>query len=477
MSIEDLSETEQAVRKAFRTGRRLDLTRATDRVVRAGVLRFLLLGGFPAEGGQLPALRLTGAHVTGQIQLAYAEVQAVISLRDCRFDQRIDLYGAHLQVVTLHGCSFPGILASNATFAGSLRLVNCRCAGNLQLAGSTIANALFLDETTLTPPADENAGPAFDGTRLRVGADVVALSGFRCVGEFRLTNAEISGSLRWSGATLEHPDGVALSAADLRVGAIANLCDGFVADGSVALPYAQITSRLCFENAVLRGSGEMSVDLRHVQSRELVLLPAVAPPGAVDLRHARVGLLRDSPSTWARELRLDGLTYEALSDGGDRLDWLRRDSGEFRPQTYSQLAAAYRGAGRDDDAREVQLAGERHRRRTLRRPGRIWGLIQDYTVGYGYRPTRAVVWLAALLALGTIVFSAYPPRAAEAPKAPEFIAFAYAADLILPVVDLGQQSAYLARGATAWLAYFLILAGLLFATTITAAAARRLRRV
>lgn len=140
------------------------------------------------------------------------------------------------------------------------------------------------------------------------------------------------------------------------------------------------------------------------------------------------------------------------------------------------LLPVYRGAGRDDDSREVLLAGERHRRETLVLSGRAWGRLQDFTVGYGYRPGRAVAWLAAFQLIGTIVFGQLPPRAAEPAKAPDFVAFAYTADLILPVLDLGQQSAYHARDSTVWLAYVLILAGLLFATTIAAAAARRLRR-
>jgi hypothetical protein len=63
-----------------------------------------------------------------------------------------------------------------------------------------------------------------------------------------------------------------------------------------------------------------------------------------------------------------------------------------------------------------------------------------------------------------------------AAKAPEFHASAYAADLLLPVIDLGQQSAYLPRGWTAWAAYVLMGVGLVFATTAAAAIARRLRR-
>jgi hypothetical protein len=475
MSIDRLSDPEQDVYDAFRAGTAVDLTTADRRVVRAEVLRVLLLGGGPAaDRGDLPALRLTGAQITGRLELAYAEITAPISLQGCDFDNKIDIYGAALRQVSFRRCTFRGIIASNAVFAANLRLVDCRSEGSLQLVGARISNALLLDGTQLS-----DSGRALDGMRLRVGADVVAQNGFRCRGEVRLTNAEIGGSLRWEGAVLENPGGTALRAQDVRVGAIANFCDGFVADGSLAFAFAQITSHLCFEGATFRGTPQTKLDLRHVQTRDLVLLPATAPPGLLDLSHVRVGVLRDDPTTWPEEIRLDGFTYEALAGADDhdqRLDWLRRDPRGYRPQTYGQLAAVFRSAGRDYDAREVLLAGERHHRETLTRLGRAWGHLQDVTVGYGYRPGRAVAWLVALLLVGAVVFQVYPPRAAEPAKAPAFVALAYTADLILPVVDLGQQSSYVPRGATAWLAYFLILAGLVFASTITAAAARRLRR-
>src|SRR6185436_15639127 len=106
---------------------------------------------------------------------------------------------------------------------------------------------------------------------------------------------------------------------------------------------------------------------------------------------------------------LDGFVYEAI-DGpcpvAERLAWLERDPGGYRPQSYRRLAAFYQGAGRDDDSRDVLLAGERHRRRTLAPAGRFWGALQDVTVGYGYQPRKAVAWLFALMVVGTSVFEA-----------------------------------------------------------------------
>jgi hypothetical protein len=121
------------------------------------------------------------------------------------------------------------------------------------------------------------------------------------------------------------------------------------------------------------------------------------------------------------------------------------------------------------------LAGERHRRATLSLPGRVWGYLQDLTVGYGYLPLRAAGWLAALLLVGSITFGLHPPAAADPGKAPDFVAALYTLDLLLPV-DLGQQSAFPPRGGWTWLAFLLVAAGLLFITTIAAATARRLRR-
>jgi hypothetical protein len=104
------------------------------------------------------------------------------------------------------------------------------------------------------------------------------------------------------------------------------------------------------------------------------------------------------------------------------------------------------------------------------------GYLQDLTVGYGYRPVRAAAWLTVLLVLGTVVFGLYPPRAIDPGRAPQFVAPVYALDLIVPVIDFGQQPEFQPRGASAWLAYTLILAGLILVTTIAAAGARRLRR-
>ncbi|MBB2946708.1 hypothetical protein FB565_006476 [Actinoplanes lutulentus] len=473
MDRESLTVTERRIWDAFTTGRRVDLTGEEDRRVRAELLTFLLLGGVPDHDGERSALRITGAMITGDWKLAYVDVAAPISLRQCVFKRPMYFSGTRFRRISLDNCVFPGFIASNAVVEGGMRLRGVRSTGTIRLIGARIEGALTLSGAELTAP-----DYTVDATRIQIGSDVYARHGFHSTGEIRIDHAEIGGSLRWEGATLSNPGGRVLDARGIRVVSEVRFRNGFTADGRVDLRGAQIGGEFSADDAVLDGVPE-SLTLGSVTAREFILSARQPPAGAVDLSHARVEVLRDDPASWPASLSLNGLTYGALSGTAtvaDRLRWLQRDSPDFPPQVYSQLAAVYRATGRDDDARTVALAGEQHRRRTLRPAGRIWGLLQDGTVGYGYRPVRAVAWLGVLLAIGTLVFAQWRPRPAEAPKAPEFHAAAYAADLLFPVIDLGQQSTYLPQGWTAWFAYFLIGAGLLLATTAVAGAARRLQR-
>jgi hypothetical protein len=102
-------------------------------------------------------------------------------------------------------------------------------------------------------------------------------------------------------------------------------------------------------------------------------------------------------------------------------------------------------------------------------------VLQDVTVGYGYRPRRALGWSGFLLAIGSAVFSAAPPSAPQTGAAPHFNGIIYTLDLMLPVVNFGQKYAN-PGGPEQWLSYFFIAAGRTLATTVAAGAARVLRR-
>ena len=153
-----------------------------------------------------------------------------------------------------------------------------------------------------------------------------------------------------------------------------------------------------------------------------------------------------------------------------------RPADGFQPQPYEQLASWYRSIGHDQDARRVLLTKQRKRRAGLRPAARFWGAVQDGLVGYGYRPWLAGLWLLGLLTCGTAYFSANHPQPATPHQDIGFNAFGYTLDLILPVVNLGQQSSWNPQGAGQAIAYALIIGGWVLATALVAGITRVLVR-
>jgi hypothetical protein len=100
----------------------------------------------------------------------------------------------------------------------------------------------------------------------------------------------------------------------------------------------------------------------------------------------------------------------------------------------------------------------------------------DGLVGYGYRPWLAGLWLLGLLSAGTAYFSANHPRPAALPQNMSFNAFGYTLDLILPVVNLGQQNSWNPQGPGQAVADALIIGGWMLATALIAGITRVLVR-
>jgi hypothetical protein len=230
-----------------------------------------------------------------------------------------------------------------------------------------------------------------------------------------------------------------------------------------------------------RDSGESAVALQlsHCQARELLLRGAQPITSGVHLRHANFGVIGADPEVWPPQVELDGLTYSALEPrlpAERRLELLRRDRQGFVPYAYEQLATSYRRIGDDGAARTVLLAKQRRRRAGLAWHARLWGLAQDATVGYGYRPQRAAMWLVALLVVGSVAYGLHRPRPIEPVAAPAFNPVVYTLDLLLPIIDFHQENAFNPAGWSQLLSYGLIAAGWLLATTIAAGLTRAINR-
>lgn len=352
---------------------------------------------------------------------------------------------------------------------GNLLATDLEADGRIELSGAQIAGNLDFSGAQVRDPG----GQAVAAERIAVG-DHLNFSDFRSEGQVMLRGARVDGQVLFSGAHLANPGRYVLHASALTVGDSLYLWHGFTADGEIVLRRARINGGVNAETpgSIIMDAGTVTADM---------FLLHVGDPAAssVSLRQANVRQLRGSPDHWPSRVSLDGLSYETLDPqlpAVQRLEWLQRDGGRYVPQPYEQLSAAYRRLGDDASARQVQLAKHRLRRGTLKPTAKFWGYLQDWTVGYGYQPARAVAWLLTLLIVGTVVFSVSPPAPLKAGEAPHFNAFIYTLDLLLPIVGFGQRAAWNPAGTEQWLAYLFIAAGWLLATSVAAGITRALSR-
>ena len=359
-------------------------------------------GGFTAVGaGETGAISLLGAHVGGQLACDGASV---------RNDSGPALDAERLQLnQSMH-------LRDGFTAIGAVRLVNAHLGGNFECDRASLRN---------------DSGPALDADGLQVGESIFLRDGFTAVGAgetgaVRLLGAHVSGQLACEGASLRNDSGPALDADGLQVGESIFLRDGFTAIGAgeigaVRLINAHVGGNLFCDGAKLRNPTGPALDADSLQvDRTMLLHDGFTATGGgadvvvVDLTSVRVGgALMFDPEQLVhtadphRRLAVGGLTYAGVPEpisAREWLDLLRDGTPSYAAQPYQQLAAGYRGLGDDRQAREILMA---QRDDQLARAAgwreRLWGWITKVTLGYGYQPWRALLFLAAVLALSCLL--------------------------------------------------------------------------
>ncbi len=388
-------------------------------------------GGFIATGhGELGAIRLPGAHIVGQLNFNGAELENQAGPALIADGLRVD-GGLVLS---------DGFTASAHYERGAVRLPGAHISGQLNLAGATLVNpagpavigdhlevdgGVFLDGFTATGHGEDGvvrlpdahitgqlnldraeltnpAGAAFIGDHLRVDSDMFAegliATGHSQDGAVRLADAHISGQLNLSHAKLTNQAGRALIGDHLQVDsdmfAEGLIATGHSQDGAVRLADAHISGQLNLSHAKLTNPAGPVLDLEEAEAKHLFL------PAQVICPHAAAHTSRCAAPT--HQLTLSGLAYTSLH-AVDWREWLHliiHHTRVYRPQPFQQLAAALRASGHESAARRVLITQQQdlHHRGNLGGPLSksthwLWGAL----AGYGYRSSRAVVALVLVL--------------------------------------------------------------------------------
>jgi hypothetical protein len=414
------------------------------------------------------SLRLPGAEITGPLDCSGAQLTG----RDSHGNALV------AEMMKVSGGVF---LNEGFTAAGAVRLIGADITGQLDCSGARLTGT------------DTN-GRALAAYGLKVSGGVFLRWGFTAAGAVRLAGADITGQLDCRGAQLTGTDreGRALLGGGLKVSGDVFLNEDFTAAGTISLASAQVGASVRLTSTALAGENKVALNAPRAQiAGTLEWAPAGPVSGQVNLEGATVGNLDDD---WSSErpngcwptggrLRLDGFTYGRF--GGtqqatvqQRLAWIRSQyqppptdsTADFATQPYQQLAAVYRQAGQDTQARKVAIA----RRADLRTYGNLnpyhkagnWFL--DKTIKYGYQAWRAGVGLAAVF----VVFAALsfvaqhhhlmvPAGDTEglrpAPSAtdctsnyPCFYPVGYAVDTVIPIINVHQAEYWGPYGQVPW---------------------------
>jgi hypothetical protein len=336
----------------------------------------------------------------------------------------------------------------------------------------------------------------------------------------RLSGATISGQLACDGATLENAGGKALNVEGAQIGGGVFL-DSVIVKGEVGLTAATITGQLACEDATLENGGGKALFLQQATVNGGFIWRAVKQvSGDVDMTSAHVGDLVDDAASWDKcdGIRLVGLTYDVLhgaTNVQERLAWLKKGAqwkGDFHPQPYEQLAKVLRESGHRAEAREIAINKEIAQRKAartrrkgdgflhrvlsgLRNTGSIMiDTVLRLSVGYGYKPERSIYVVAVLVLVAWVLSANAWDQGDFAPNSDvilvsdhwqalamdregvtnpaadwadtfghgqdyaTFNAFYYAVDVVIPIVDLGQETVWAPstnRGLWGWWLFYL----------------------
>jgi sRNA-binding regulator protein Hfq len=444
-----LNEAEEKLFRSFADGEPVDYSDKSEennnpngaidwdensRVIRAECIAWLCTDSGSSEIATHLGIRVRGARVEGELNLAYARFSFPLGFEKSAFMGRINLRQAEIRNLNLGGTHTGPIYGDGLKVESVVFLRHgFKAEGEVRLRGATIGRDLSCVDGQLI----NKGARALDANGLKVEGNVFLRDGFKAEGEVNLVGVTISGVLDCQKGRFINKGAIALNANKMNIGSSLYLRNGFKAEGEVNLISAKIGGVIdCKRGQFINDGGDAiiasgmkvkgSVYMRNgFKAEGEVSLASTtidrffqwrdvnSPEGVtLDLRSASVGTLWDDANSWPDQdkLFLNNFEYreifdEAPRDAKSRIDWLRRQKG-FWPQPYEQLAAVFRKGGRDEDARKILITKNKDKKifTELTRSEKIWYRVLGPMIGYGYRPLNALWGVAAFVALGWILF-------------------------------------------------------------------------
>lgn len=399
--------------------------------------------------------------------------------------------GFRMEGAVLRNAGDTALDLAQAKLGSRFNMNSAVVSGTIKLANTRIGGPLSLSEATLDTPMDALCVEAIG---VQVAGDVW-LGGLTTIGgRLNFRSAVIDGLVFAEGATLTNPGGRTLSLHQAKVAGNVLLSARFTSVGQIVINRAVIDGRLRCDGATLEWQPDLGADPDNrvgegtdsvfeaisAVVRSGIGLGWTVRSGTVDFRDARTSYLADDPSRdWPQKAHLTGFVYERFApvdqhsgngvwDAQTRIAWLRGLQ-PFDPLPWEHVAHVLRTHGDVSGAERVLMAQKRRARRELAtRWRRSFDAALDFGIGYGYRPQRALLLLAILVAavfglllvpsVRTTMTAAQPAAVVTLAQQPTKTTacgdgrvrclepFLYAIDTVVPLIDLGQRTTWYPSG-------------------------------
>ncbi|MEV5963143.1 hypothetical protein AB0L70_15350 [Kribbella sp. NPDC051952] len=274
-------------------------------------------------------LRISDAHITGQLDLSACQVDVPIHFENCDFTEPILLEGADLHSLFVVGTpdgsssTVPGILGNGVRIRRDLVLSHTLITGAHQTVSSIRStSAVWLTEgeiggrlIAVGTTIDTTGDRAIQADRCRVTGEIRLIHGFRANAEIRLIGAQLGGSLDLAGCQLVPRNGRAMDLAEATIGGGLFINDGPhhdpLIEGRLELGRASINGRLLIQRATLKAPAA-GVGRHHYNAKDPAQRLAIVAQGATIAGE----LIIDEHTTVEGGTTLAGATI----DGGIVLD-------------------------------------------------------------------------------------------------------------------------------------------------------------
>ncbi|MEO5689446.1 MAG: hypothetical protein ABIR54_18975 [Burkholderiaceae bacterium] len=448
------------------------------------VIDALFLRGVEVQAG----VRLLGAQITGDLDCTAARLSArqpgATKIGNKAFDAlnaALGLDGASIGgAFMLRETWMHGSLKASSLVVGKLadlRKLSMRT-GQVNLDSATLGGDLDLSGATIR--SEPGFAPSQEDTALRLSLARIAgslqlTSRFETDGGVDLNDLRVGGNLTLRGARFTGRREFALLAQRMQVQGAFDL-DSSTCFGPEATSKADASGT--------SGTGRLAP-----RPEPGTATSQPEPGSAVDLTAASVGSLSDQWASWPKGNRVLGFRYKQIAGATSTraawwVDWLRLQVAEdlgpvgqggrvlgtegFKPQPWNQAMVALREVGCVRDAEDLAIAKEDAEHAFDTGARKFWFHLWGRWAGYGYRPLRLLWALPGVYVLSVVIYAwaawegAMAPTKEEflakpeyqhckpeyggnwarcplAPAYPDFFALAYAAQMLLPAIELRQS--------------------------------------